>query len=640
MKQASNESEGTPLVIAAYGAPHAVVVVGRTPSRVAAYAAKELSYHVELATGVALPVVSEHEVPEGFSARIYVGVTRAAAERGIDSESLAPDEALLRRAGAALFVLGKEDPDADPLDERCAYSGTLFGVYELLERFAGVRWLWPGKLGTYVPRTHTLAIPGELYETVKPRLAFRTFRWGAVQRQAESYAPDLERLAFSHAGLRAYRDDLAVYLRRHRLGRTTPKPPTGHAFSGWWKRLGKDHPEWFALNKEGTRGPLSGAGEWGRTHVPVCVSNPELHRYIVEEAWDGGDYLPLGEVDERFFCQCDACRAWDGPQPAEYPDFAKEDYEPQLVSDRYARFWLTVQAMAARKNPKVKVTTFLYWNNFPAPLGGVRLDGKVYAEFVPWTGEVAYFPMSEAAEAWLREQWLGWQNAGAILGYRPNYFHGGYVMPYLSTRQAGRFFKFAYEHGMVGADFDSLYGHWAVKGPMLYLHMRLLWNPELDVETVRKEYFAAFGPAAEIVERYFDYWEERSLAWPLHAKWRKARVELAYPEEYFPPAEAMLEEALSVARTSPEPEFAERVRFLQAGLAHARLSRRFLEALDEGDAPKDPGRLAAARRITRELVEFRRAHEHLYVADFLDAAMRENAYWGGEGRPDFDPLFE
>ena len=41
----------------------------------------------------------------------------------------------------------------------CVHSGTLLGVYEVLEDYLGVRWLWPGDLGTYVPRRNTIVIP-------------------------------------------------------------------------------------------------------------------------------------------------------------------------------------------------------------------------------------------------------------------------------------------------------------------------------------------------------------------------------------------------------------------------------------------------------------------------------------------------
>ncbi len=638
-----------PVRIVTGGTPAAVVVIAGAPSRTATYAAEELVHHVQRATGAKLPVVTEDEVPEVAGSRIFVGLTDAARKQDIKPERLGPDAFVLRIAGSDLYVLGNEEPEADPLDEHNGQRGTLFGVYELLHRFVGVRWLWPGDLGTYVPRADTLQIAAPLDEHQDPRLRFRAFGWRQVQRTENRYSPEIERLGFTAEGMKNYRDDLTTYLSRQRLGFSEPKPATRHEFSGWWRRHGKEHPQWFMMRADGQRGPGDDPNPWQETHVAMCVSNPDLHRYIVEEHWDGGDVLRLGEVDVRVFCQCPECLSWDGPQPDDPPSFARWDYTPRLVSDRYARFWKTIHAMAAERNPNVTVTTYLYWNYLPAPLGDVKLHEGIYGEFVPWTGITAYFPMPEEVEKWLREQWLGWQRTGMTMAYRPNYFHGGYVMPHLSTRQAGEFFRFAYRHGMIGTRYDSLYGHWATKGPMLYMHMRLFWNPELEIDAVRREYFSGFGPAAEHVERYFDYWEEYSRTRPGGNLYSPVGAHRAYPPEVFPSAEKLLEEALEAAGTDPLPEFAQRVEFLRVGLEHARLAARFTSFLDYGPLGgfgavrgieyepvpvKDSERFDRCREALRELIAFRRAHEHLYIADFLDASARENR------RMDIDTLLQ
>ena len=71
------------------------------------------------------------------------------------------------------------------------------------------------------------------------------------------------------------------------------------------------------------------AGAWS----PLCVSNPELHRAIVNE-WDGGDVSTLGEADAagESMCHCPQCQAWDGPQPEHVPeDFRLLKYTPRAM---------------------------------------------------------------------------------------------------------------------------------------------------------------------------------------------------------------------------------------------------------------------------------------------------------------------
>ena len=164
---------------------------------------------------------------------------------------------------------------------------------------------------------------------------------------------------------------------------------------------------------------------------------------------------------------------------------------------------------------------------------------------------------------------------------------------------------------------------------MLYMLMRLFWNPELEIADIRKEYFSGFGPAAGVVEKYSDYWEEHSRT--RKGVWSIGEVYTAFPPSVFPPAEAMLQDALKTAQEHPLPEFSERVKFLQAGLEHARLAVELMASLDSVGPPgrkqvplDNPERLEKVKELLRELIEFRRKHEHLYISDYLDASISEN----------------
>ncbi len=627
------------------------VVLADNPSRTALYAADELVSHIEKAAGARLPVFSESDVIAGYGARIFIGDTRAARGLGIELDKLGPDEFIIKTSGKNLFIAGAEDKDIDPLSGTIyahsvlpgetvnAYSGALFGVYEILHRFAGVRWVWPGELGTYVPRAENILIEGALDERTGPKLPSRVWGWSHIAG-AEHYEsrrePGVRELGFTSEGIINYRDDLKVYMRRHRLGHSEPIPRAAHTFHWWWGRYGRSNPEWFMLKPDGERGP-----EGDRTVAAMCVSNPNLHEYIVDRyaagnlfvtGWQPADrikyagYIPLGETDSRMFCQCDDCRAWDGDPPADYPGFAGRDYDP-FMSNRYARFVKTIYDKAVKIDPDVKVSTYLYWYTFPAPTVDIELNENIWGEFTPWTGPPSYYPMPEEADRYLRQTWAAWRDTGMSIVYRPNYYHCGYVMPHLSTRQAGEFFRWAYQNGMAAATHDSLFAHFAVRGPMTYMLMRLKWDPELEVKDIRQEYFSAFGPAAKHIEEYFDYWEEYSSRRPggwLHGD--VDRVYKAFPLEVFAQAEKILREALSAAGGSESEEFAQRVEFLKAGLEHAVLASKFVGTLGHRGVlhTHDKDLFEASREALAELIEFRRAHEHLYIADFLDASMREN----------------
>ncbi|MBM4025299.1 MAG: DUF4838 domain-containing protein [Planctomycetes bacterium] len=688
----------------------AVVVTAEKPSAVAAYAVKEWVSHVEKATGQRLPVAVETNIPEGYANRIFVGATRSALKQGIDANKLADEECVLRTVGGDLYIVGKElapeeaarqakelnaklsvhsrmrsmlfgmydTKDAEPglswmltepLSAYCANSGTLFGVYEVLERHLGVHWLWPGDLGTSVPRRTTLRIP-ELDERVKPRLRSRDlggYYWHESRALGCIYGRKTAPV-FSRSGILSeslfrklvypaeeaayeYGRALDVFNRRHRklAQEAGGVPPNRHQVAGnfwWWRDYGKPHPEWFAMRADGTRGPK---GEQQPGAEGLCVSNAELRRFIVEKAWDGGDQLILGEadIDGETMCHCSDCKAWDGPQEKDFPEMMRPKYTPSATGARYARFWKEIQELAVKRNPNVKITAYLYHNTLPAPLTGIQLNKDIFAEFCIYGGWDGWYPMSQEEDQWYRKQWLGWERTGISMVNRSNCLLSNYVTPNIVTWQSGEFLKFCSDHGMIGVSFESYPFSWAAQGPMAYMYYRLVEKPDLKIGDIRQEYFSAFGPAARSAEEYFDYWETYARTRPAvgsvetgdkHGaleKLRRARGHyLAYPPKVYAPAQAILQRALAEARRDPLPEYAARVEFLQAGMTHALLATRIHDFLDYdgpgaqvGSAPKaNPEKLKKAREAVRELIQFRHDPKNRFVADYYGNTVVERNF--------------
>lgn len=635
---------GAQVTVVVDGEPRSVVVTAEVPTRTAAYAVEELVTHVRLATGVTLDVVPESRTPTDADTRIYVGETASALREGIDAERLPRETFVMRSVGNDLYILGRES-DADPLELDNPDVGTLFGVYEFLEKFVGVRWLWPGELGTHVPGTKTIVIPA-VRRMKQPALLFR---WMRIPPHDFGEGSARARLGFSPDVARDYDRALRVLYRRHRLGGRDAHPRGDHKAISWNKH-GEEHPEWFVLTRDGRRGNPKP----GRPHpfVSLCVTNEELQDYIVEQ-WDGERGLVVRPVDRPGRCTCAPCRAWDGPQPDPPPWFARLMYEDDRdsqvfygqTSDRYVRFWQVIREKAARRNPDVRIFVMsLYENEFTAPVNDVHLGKSYYGEFVQWRDpHLRYFPMPTAAFEWMKEQWLGWKKTGMRMGYRPNYLLDGYVLPHFETRQSGAFFKFAYDNGMEGTDFDMNTGQWAVQGPRLYMHLRLNGDPELEIDAIREEYFSAFGPAAESVRRYFDYWEGYSVENTLNfiqdlevRRYAKYPLQAhdAFPPEIFEPAVPILEQALGEASASPRPEFVDRVRFLQVGLEHALLTVAFT-AVHDGRMKVPEERVDEAREALRELVRFRKDHQHRFFSDlahvsgYMEAPHLDLSYFSG-----------
>jgi hypothetical protein len=600
------------------GKAQAVIVTPERPTRVVAYAAEELARHVEKACGVRLEVVAENAATEGV--RIHLGPCRGS---GIDMSKLAPEAFVLRVNDSAVFILGN-DGGGDPLDADTR-AGTLWGVYEWLDRDLNVRWLWPGELGTYVPKTKTVSAKS-CDETIAPRFFQRRIRPGLG---FESTHPAL---GFTTAAAKQFSDEQAVFLRRHRMGRSYPVS-YGHAFTDWWEKDGKAHPEWFQLLEGGKRGPKKKDGRFS-----MCVSNAELQSEIVNR-WTAKrppdaktpSFINACENDILGLCTCEKCHALDGPAPADYLTFYPPDSKvagSRFVSDRYAKFWLGVQQQAPAGTT---VVGYAYFNYFSAPTSGIKLNPNILIGYCPSAG---WFPRSDAEHVWMKQQWTGWRETGARLFMRTNHLLDGYCMPFIFAHQFADEFHHAVKHGMVATDYDSLTGHWATQGPNLYVASRLHVRPEASADELLAEYFSAFGTASSQVKSYFTYWENfttssraktaqtmQALQTSRWRNWAKA-AHVLYPPECFTPAEAMLEEAAKAARD--DSEAAARVKFLQLGLQHAKLCARVSAKLTLANSTASKEETKSA---LDELLVFRRANERSGIGNFNHLAWVEELSW-------------
>ena len=127
----------------------------------AAFAASEATNFLSRVLGTAVPVVSR---PTGKGvASLVLGSNAWSVAAGAVPEGSARDGFRIRAVGDGVYIVGNDDDvDVPALMRRGAHnarfrSGTLFGVYEFLERFAGVRFYFPGEMGTVVPRTRRIA---------------------------------------------------------------------------------------------------------------------------------------------------------------------------------------------------------------------------------------------------------------------------------------------------------------------------------------------------------------------------------------------------------------------------------------------------------------------------------------------------
>jgi len=200
--------------------PRATIVTPDDPVLVVRRAAEELQYHLRKSTGANLGIVPEsHAAAQPSRAsrlphRIYLGDCSATRAAGIDPKGLPPAGFVIRLIRNDLFFAGHDSDGAIGSAWAPTRHGTLFAVYEFLDRELGVRWLWPGELGEVIPARSDLILTDCRYEGEPP---FLHTNWGSgpVKKGfGDAYWPTVEALA-------QFRRDQGIWSLRHRWNTST-----------------------------------------------------------------------------------------------------------------------------------------------------------------------------------------------------------------------------------------------------------------------------------------------------------------------------------------------------------------------------------------------------------------------------------
>ena len=640
------------------GRPAAEIAIPAAPMSSVKFAAEELQKHLFLISGAKLPIMKQ-DAPRRLPNRIHLGY-------GAPTETKARHSWRVKAEEKDLYLHGYDfEPDPRTVKPNknnlrlfsgwatsVSSYGSLMAVYDFLDREMGVRWIRPTDKGIYAPKAKNIRI--EAFDRQgKPKLDSAHLN--------QPVGSDIVKAAklwhHPNIGQRFYLDSLLWQL-RHRMV-TCNWYHSGHAFTTWWKRFGKKHPEYFARLHDGTRRALKG-DRTGRD-ITMCVSSPALVQQIVSEYRRG--YGPQGkhkaeniiaitENDSPGMCTCEGCRAWDMP---EFDAKGSEYWEKKLVldrstrfigfgmdeggsyrfkntalSDRYAKFWLAAQKELRKINPNITVVGFAYQNTTPPPRH-VKLNPNIQVRYVG----TPFFPLTEAKMAASRAEWDGWMNTGCTMEFRPNSTWIGNFFPLQYGRRLGEEYRRVLQNPRTRrANFDSLRGEFANRGILWYILARLTYRSDLTVDQICDEYFASFGHAGPALRAYFDYWRKISDAVTEEdvRKWEKEQgvsfrvwnnadmcVRIFKPE-HFAEAAKLLDRAEKAAIT---PEEKEAVAFFRLGLEHARLTWISADARLKWVKNSTPENQKDWEKKRAVLLAFRNAHEDSGISDMGRGTARE-----------------
>jgi len=573
----SKDSAPLPIILAKDAAPHTRA------------AATDLAEHLEVIGGKRPAIVEGAPEPLPKQA-IWVGYQPAldGLFPGTDFTFKHPEEIILAANENHVAITGRDrwDPKYLEFDDGRKITqvkqleyGTANAVFTFLQERIGVRWLYPGKLGTDYPGADSL------------RIAPFSYRYHPQFRARAGVFAQLD------AGSRKETDG-DIWGKHQRLLLDSLYLEGGHPLIGWWEKYHKTKPEIFALQPDGTRGTFPKDPESKK----LCEGEPALWQTWLEEMeqrfakYPYWQTLPTMANDGYYSGHCTdpRSRAWD-PAPSESKvliemmwDGHREQWPP--LSDRYANFANKLSELAKARFPDRDY--FILMNAYgkvgnPAPLKTkLRDDVLVMA--------VHNFHMRHPAERDPRiQQFAEWAKLAKQIVWRPNLGNQAglaWGFPDVPLQQTMKDLRFVADHGSIGLFFDMYYENWANLSPYYYLVGQLAWNPQADGNAILEDFYQrSYAPAAPAMKRYWTLLENtrQHFVDSIESPFRVTRIHEHYTDDVLAQAESILAEAEKLV--AADPKHAARVHFTRCGFIYARalVAQRSLMARWEAGKSKD-----------------------------------------------------
>ena len=578
------------------GEPSAVIVVAGKARPSVTYAVEELRHHIELVTGAKLSVLPVSQVEDKTQPLVLVGPSELTTEMGLRADTLPFEGYMVATRGNRLVLMGR-DKDPKTSSGRVlsnpfymeVQTGTLYAVYAFLDKVVGVKWLWPSDLGTTYPKHKTLRVK-DYHLVSRPRLVRRGFASSINSGHVRKSAANI----LGKKRAEQMRHESKVWMTRHMVG-TRVFTHAGHAFTHWYERYIKDHPDWLAMYPDGERYIPPGADT---TRIKLCVSNPEVRAQIVKDAIKGFERAPyLASFsacpnDSDGYCMCSTCKAWDDPNgpPIRLSYFTKTKgsvtFPYVALTDRYAKFWTKLAEELVKTHPDKYVFAYAY-SKYRTPPVSTKIHPNVIIAYV------GFDYVNRASREADLDQWRKWAHSGCSLYLRPNYLEVGHGFPLNFARRVGEDLKMCTRTGMIGTMIGWWENHWATQGLNMYVIARMLEDPGRDVDAVIAEYCrAGFRRAAPAIREYFDRMEEATDQVYLGKITAETRTKSHALWGYVFDADVVRDGRLMLYKArqmEDDPAVQKRIDFLAKGLDYAELSGRALvKTYELASSGKDP----------------------------------------------------
>ncbi len=478
-----------PVVLVKNGQAIAEIYYGDKSGGLSKRATKELISAIKDSTGADIKIVDKlTEKPT-----LIIGDCPEAKEAGLDGAKMPIEGFEIKTAPNRIFIVGNND------------VGTAWGVIDFVERFMGVRFYWPGKLGESIPKSKDLIIkPAH----IKDQPYFR---------KREIYP----------SGGRSVTQDVGPHHFRMRAYDSWPIKLIVHGPHDWSGKYSKTRPEIFQMANDG-----------GRNFKMLCYGNPNTLQTYLEEIELQLD--PEAETDRKgsiirdksitvspqdmaISCKCENCKELWNDKGGTYGTAS-----PIMVD------FVTKLAVEVKKRWPDMTVIFLPYKNYTYAPKNAEFPGNVEIQICGMPGlaqhkdEVINKEEQDNIDAWIDASGRKIQNWHYNC-WPADRTKAAYHYPHTIKKHYQ-----ANKDKTVGSFINGVKDHWPRQNFSLYTWLKVLWNPDFDVDAAYDEYCKRmFGPAEKnmkkMISMQIDGWEKSN--WSSHKFSPKSIYEESFPRK-------------------------------------------------------------------------------------------------------------
>ena len=342
------------------------IVLDKNATSVEATAAKEFKYFASLLLNKELKIVNKATGPGPF---VFIGANQDTAQKlKVDFTKFADDELIIKTLNNNLYLAGGQA------------RGTLYAVYEYLERFCNVRFLTPKV--NYIPSLKTLP-KGNFHYLPKIKVRQISMRKNTLE---EKLFAARRRLNGSLNHMLPLPKELGGgehILGCHTFQRFVPANAKGLA----------KNPEFYAM--------INGKRVYD---AQLCLTNQKLRVHVVNyiKNWlkdnPNATRVSVSMNDYKRFCQCPNCTNYLRSKKA-------------VISDLLLDFVNDVASKLEKDFPKLEVVTLAYLDARKPPK--VVKPRKNVGIFYCLIELDASKPLSHKSNIWMKKELAAWKKTGA-----------------------------------------------------------------------------------------------------------------------------------------------------------------------------------------------------------------------------------